>query len=220
MKKCLPVFLLFVFYAYPAWSQPDALVIEDVTLIDGTGNPPVQNVTIIVQGDRIRYVGPAEVDIPRGAHRIDGKGKFVIPGLMDTHIHLKGGRLGPHMEAHEDAPANEQDALSALFTATSMQESLLSTTPAAIPSSFFRSGRRSARERSPRPASSDPVLLYPLPVVTPHRFPSPSRTGRRIARRSTRYWPGSPIWSRSPKTSTVGTCGLTGTTCRSTCSKP
>ena len=108
MKRFLPVLFFFVFYASPALSQQESLVIQDVTLIDGTGKPPVSNVTIIVQGDRIRYVGPTAVDVPRGAHRIDGKGKYVIPGLMDTHIHLKGGRLGPHMEADEDAPPNEQ----------------------------------------------------------------------------------------------------------------
>ena len=114
MKRFLPVLFFFVFYASPALTQQEALVIQDVTLIDGTGKPPVSDVTIIVQGDRIRYVGPTAVDVPRGAHRIDGKGKYVIPGLMDTHIHLKGGRLGPHLEADEDAPPNEQDALSAL----------------------------------------------------------------------------------------------------------
>ncbi len=98
MKRFLPVLFFFVFYASPALSQQESLVIQDVTLIDGTGKPPVSNVTIIVQGERIQYVGPSRtltrLDIPSGARRINGKGKYVIPGLMDTHIHLKGGRLG------------------------------------------------------------------------------------------------------------------------------
>ena len=63
MKKFLPIFLFFVFCASPALSQQAAIVIQDVTLIDGTGKPPVGNVTILIEGERIRYVGPSGVDV-------------------------------------------------------------------------------------------------------------------------------------------------------------
>ena len=70
--------------------QETALVIEDITLIDGTGKPAVANATIIVEGDRIRQVGTRDIQIPPGARRIDGRGKYVMPGLIDGHIHLQG----------------------------------------------------------------------------------------------------------------------------------
>ena len=92
-------------------AQQPMLVIENVTRIDGTGRPPVAVVTFLFEGNRIRRVveGPAEA--PSGARRIDGKGKYAIPGLMDMHIHLHGGRLGPHLEANEGAPPDEKDGI-------------------------------------------------------------------------------------------------------------
>src|SRR5690606_37125455 len=45
--------------------------------------------TVVVTGDRIVAVGPnAEVEIPSGARRIDGSGKFLIPGLAEMHGHV------------------------------------------------------------------------------------------------------------------------------------
>jgi len=44
--------------------------------------------TVIVQGDRIIAVGPADTaDIPEDAQRIDGSGKYLMPGLVDMHVH-------------------------------------------------------------------------------------------------------------------------------------
>ena len=44
-----------------------------------------------IDGGRVRAVGPArEVKIPAGATRIDGTGRYLIPGLRDMHIHING----------------------------------------------------------------------------------------------------------------------------------
>ena len=68
--------------------QGPALAIRDVTLWDGTGAPPARHRTVIVRGDRIVEVGPSEgVAIPDGAILIDGTGRFLIPGLVDMHVH-------------------------------------------------------------------------------------------------------------------------------------
>ena len=49
----------------------------------------VPDSTVIIQGRRIQAVGPAATTpVPPGATRIDGKGKWVIPGLVDAHIHF------------------------------------------------------------------------------------------------------------------------------------
>jgi hypothetical protein len=69
----------------------DVLVIENVTLIDGTSRPPAQGVTVVIEGDRIRSVSTGATAPREGARRIDGTGKYAIPGLMDMHVHLRRG---------------------------------------------------------------------------------------------------------------------------------
>jgi imidazolonepropionase-like amidohydrolase len=45
--------------------------------------------TVIVRADRIREIGPVDTtDIPEGALRIDGRDKYLMPGLVDMHAHL------------------------------------------------------------------------------------------------------------------------------------
>jgi imidazolonepropionase-like amidohydrolase len=65
------------------------IAIAGVTVIDGTGAPARPNMTVIVAGDRIEAVGaPGTVHVPAGARRVDGRGKYLIPGLWDMHVHL------------------------------------------------------------------------------------------------------------------------------------
>lgn len=60
-----------------------------VTVIDGSGRPPARDQTVLTEGHRIVAVRPAsEVRIPVTALRVDGRGRFLIPGLWDMHAHL------------------------------------------------------------------------------------------------------------------------------------
>ena len=66
-----------------------ATAIVGATVIDGTGSPPLQNATIVVNDKRIAAVGPrGSVTVPAGATIIDGAGKFVTPGFIDTNVHI------------------------------------------------------------------------------------------------------------------------------------
>jgi imidazolonepropionase-like amidohydrolase len=57
-------------------------------LIDGNGGKPLRNPVIVVQGRRIKRVGPQdEIKIPRNATVIDAGRCTLIPGMMDLHIH-------------------------------------------------------------------------------------------------------------------------------------
>jgi len=59
-----------------------------MTAITGTGAEPISDAVVLVQDGRIYKVGPArEVPIPRGAKRIDLTGRFLLPGMIDCHIH-------------------------------------------------------------------------------------------------------------------------------------
>jgi imidazolonepropionase-like amidohydrolase len=68
------------------------------TLIDGTGVPPVRNAVIIVTDGRIEAAGqPDMVPIPRGATVVDLAGRWVIPGLIDAHVHAERWTLRPYL---------------------------------------------------------------------------------------------------------------------------
>lgn len=65
------------------------LAIEHVSLIDGTGTPPRQNMTVLVEEDRVTRVAPsAEMPTPDGVDALDGRGRWLMPGLIDMHVHV------------------------------------------------------------------------------------------------------------------------------------
>ena len=66
------------------------IVLKNASVIDGTGAPPVKNATVIVNGNKIDAVGPG-VSAPDGADIIiDLKGKTILPGFIDAHVHFGG----------------------------------------------------------------------------------------------------------------------------------
>jgi imidazolonepropionase-like amidohydrolase len=81
-------------------------VLENFTLIDGTGKPAVANAAILMVDGRIRYAGPkAGLKAPAGAERVDLAGKFVMPGIMNMHAHL-GNTIGLVQDPKNFTPEN------------------------------------------------------------------------------------------------------------------
>jgi imidazolonepropionase-like amidohydrolase len=71
-----------------ALGQP-IVAVTHVTVIDGTGAKPKSDQTVLVKGERIAAVGNSRrVKVPEGATSVSGRGKFLIPGLWDMHVHL------------------------------------------------------------------------------------------------------------------------------------
>ena len=69
--------------------QQSVIVIQGATLINGTGSPAIRNSAIVIEGGRIRDIGPRnEVKVPGGVQTVDARGKWVIPGLIDAHVHF------------------------------------------------------------------------------------------------------------------------------------
>jgi imidazolonepropionase-like amidohydrolase len=65
----------------------------DVTVIPMDRERVVPRQTVLVRGDRIEAIGPTEqVRIPAGGRRVNGRGKFLIPGLAEMHAHIPGGQ--------------------------------------------------------------------------------------------------------------------------------
>ncbi len=67
--------------------RAQTLVIKNVTVIDATGAAPRKKVSVAIDGDRITAIKKS-IRAPRGTRVIDAKGKFLIPGLWDMHMHL------------------------------------------------------------------------------------------------------------------------------------
>jgi len=66
----------------------------------------LENQTVVVRGDRIEAMGPsASTPVPAGAAQIDGRGRYLMPGLADMHIHLLPG------EGAASDPAGQQLSL-------------------------------------------------------------------------------------------------------------
>ncbi|WP_286773280.1 MULTISPECIES: amidohydrolase family protein [unclassified Sphingomonas] len=64
-------------------------VLDHFTLIDGTGRQPVADQSLVIANGRIVWVGPASrVRVDRLTRREDLRGKYVMPGLIDSHVHL------------------------------------------------------------------------------------------------------------------------------------
>jgi len=75
--------------AAPADRSGGSVAITDVTVIDVATGGRRTGVNVLIQGDRIAAIGPG-ITLPRDAKRVNGKGKFLIPGLWDMHTHHQG----------------------------------------------------------------------------------------------------------------------------------
>ena len=78
----------------PAVGQP-SIAITRVSVIDGDAPRPRTDQTVLIQGTRIVRVGTSgSFAVPTGARTVDGRGKFLVPGFWDMHVHtaISGGR--------------------------------------------------------------------------------------------------------------------------------
>jgi imidazolonepropionase-like amidohydrolase len=74
-----------------AHAQTSGYAFTNVNVVPMTRDAVLSNQTVVVQNGRITSVGPAgTAKIPTGAVRIDGRGKFLMPGLAEMHGHIPG----------------------------------------------------------------------------------------------------------------------------------
>ena len=90
-RLIVPASFICVFALVPilrAQGPSASTAIENVTVIDVETGARLTGQTVLIEGNRIAEVGSASgVDVPPGARIIDGRGKFLIPGLWQMHAH-------------------------------------------------------------------------------------------------------------------------------------
>jgi imidazolonepropionase-like amidohydrolase len=74
--------------ASPSTAQTNRAIVG-ATLVDGMGGAPVKNAVVLLRDGKIVCAGPATAcKVPAGAGRFDAKGMWIIPGLIDAHVHF------------------------------------------------------------------------------------------------------------------------------------
>lgn len=84
---------------------PTALAFRGVTVIDVTTGRRLRHQTVVVVGPRIQAIGPAQTAVvPKGAHVVDARGKYLLPGFWDMHVHAEtgdGGEVGTEVAVQD-----------------------------------------------------------------------------------------------------------------------
>lgn len=98
-----------VWLAYGGPTLAAELVIEQVTVVSPQHSTPQAKQNVLIRDGRIVSVGAKPVSAAAGAVRIDGRGKFLTPGLMDSHVHI-GDVPGLPFAGNDPVLSSLQDA--------------------------------------------------------------------------------------------------------------
>src|SRR5256885_16983021 len=72
----------------PTKQLPGDLAFEGVTVVPMSSERLLEDQTVVIQDGRIAWIGAAsEAEPAPGVQRIDGRGKYLMPGLADMHAH-------------------------------------------------------------------------------------------------------------------------------------
>ncbi len=133
-----------------------SVVIEGCAVFDSEAGKMLGGRTIVVRGERIvAVVSPEEkADLPADAMRIDGRGRFAVPGLIDAHVHLVHVLNYAHVTGDEVLP---------LYLAAGVT-SVRSTGDEIVAATLVARCARAHPESSPRVFTCTPLLDADPPV--------------------------------------------------------
>lgn len=137
------------------------LLFENVTVIDGSGAPPEAGMMVLVEGERIVKVADHAIDAPDDVRRIDGNGRYLIPGLIDVHVHLRGA-ADPSEDAGRRKKANRREGLEAL--ASYLYSGVTAIYDAGNDPDYIfslRDDERAGKIRAPRIFATGGIVTYP-----------------------------------------------------------
>ena len=146
-----------------------ALALTHVTLVDVAAGTLLPERTVVVQGDRLLAAGPGRtVAVPAGARVVDGRGRFLIPGLWDHHVHISApDRVLPLFLAHGVTGVRDMGNAPLVFR--------------------WREEVERGRRLGPRIVACGPIVDGPQPSAAAYTFVvAGPEDGRRVVRRLAR----------------------------------
>jgi len=113
-RVLIPFAVAFGTVAAPLASQDSVVAFTGVTVIPMDRERTIEDQTVVVRGGRIAVVGPtASTHVPASATRVDGRGKYLIPGLAEMHAHIPT----PQVEAQLGADGRYAESVLKLYVA-------------------------------------------------------------------------------------------------------
>jgi hypothetical protein len=101
MRKPWAIFIIAVIAAIravPCEAQTDQIAFTHVAVVDVRSGNISPDMTVLISGQKIREVGSSRVvHVPKQAHSADPRGKYLIPGLGDLHVHSLWNAQRPAM---------------------------------------------------------------------------------------------------------------------------
>ena len=91
MKHLIAVLILVGWTTSCQAQQTEGLVIANVNIVDVDKGLIIPEQTVIIRGKSIAQITSANTEIEHDFPVIDGSGKFLIPGLIDSHVHTTAG---------------------------------------------------------------------------------------------------------------------------------
>jgi imidazolonepropionase-like amidohydrolase len=143
-----------------------SLAITGVTVIDTTGAPTRTDMTVVVTGDRITAVDKSsELGVPDRARAVVGKGKYLIPGLWDMHVHTISPSFLPLYLANGVTGVRDMHALD--------------------PDAIFglRKQVQEGKQPGPRIVAAGPLVDGPKPLVPGSLVAANAAEGREAVRK-------------------------------------
>lgn len=145
---CLAM-LSFLASAAPAQATPGALLFRDVRVFDGVGPALSAPTDVLVRGDTIAAIGPG-IEAPAGARIIEGRGRTLMPGLIDVHVHMTFGAMTmPQLLSPELTPASAE-AVAATGAEAMLMRGFTSVRDMGGPIWGLKAGIDAGRYRGPR----------------------------------------------------------------------
>ena len=88
MKKSIITFCLIIYALIASAQDSSIIVFEHANVIDGISDKPLMNVALIIDHGKITVIQKGKIKIPSHAIIIDLKGKWLLPGYVDAHVHI------------------------------------------------------------------------------------------------------------------------------------